>query len=148
MTLWLYLAASVGLGVALAVQPLLNAMLARSIGSPYGAAAISIFVAMIGGLAILLVAGRGEITRATLGAVPWWVYLAGVVGTAFVAGGVVIAPVTGALLFFLCVIAGQLGGAAIADHLGAFGLEVRPLSLARLAGIGLVLAGVVLVRNG
>lgn len=148
MTIWLYLTASMALGVAIALQPLLNAVLARAIGSPYGAAGISIVVALIGAVVIMAVAGRGDMSRANLTAVPWWVYLAGFAGTAFVAGGVVIAPVTGALLFFLCVIAGQLFGAAIADHLGAFGLEVRPVSLARLAGIGLVLAGVVLVRNG
>jgi len=148
MTLWLYLVASIALGVVIAMQPLMNAVLARAIGSPYGAAGISIAVALVGAIAIMAVAGRGDMSRANLVAVPWWIYLAGFAGTAFVAGGVVIAPVTGALLFFLCVIAGQLFGAAIADHLGAFGLEVRPVSLARLAGIGLVLAGVVLVRNG
>ncbi len=148
MTIWLYLAASLALGVVLALQPLMNAVLARAIGSSYGAAGISIFVALLGAIVLMLVAGRGDISRANLAAVPWWVYLAGFAGTAFVAGGVVIAPVTGALLFFLCVIAGQLFGAAIADHLGAFGLEMRPLSMARLAGIGLVLAGVLLVRSG
>jgi uncharacterized membrane protein YdcZ (DUF606 family) len=54
---------------------------------------------------MLAVAGRGDMSRATLASVPWWVYLAGFVGTVFVAGGVVIAPVTGALVFFVCVVA-------------------------------------------
>lgn len=148
MILWLYLVAALALGAIVALQPLMNAVLARSIGSPSGAAGISIFVAMIGAVVLVLVAGRGEMTRATLGAVPWWIYLAGFIGTAFVAGGVVIAPVTGALLFVLCVVAGQLVGATLADHFGAFGLEVRPISLARIAGLGLVLAGVLLVRGG
>jgi transporter family-2 protein len=136
------------LGVLLAMQPLMNAVLARAIGSPYGAASISILVAFLGALAMILVTGRGDTSRAALASVPWWIYLAGFAGTAFVAGGVVIAPVTGALLFFLCVIAGQLLGATLADHIGAFGLDIRPASLTRLAGIALVLAGVVLVRTG
>jgi transporter family-2 protein len=148
MTLWLYLAAALVLGVLIAVQPLMNAVLARAIGSPFGAAAISILVAFMGALVMILVTGRGDTSRAALAAVPWWIYLAGLIGTIFVAGGVVIAPVTGALLFVLCVVAGQLLGAMVADHVGAFGLDVRPASLARLAGLALVLAGVVLVRRG
>jgi transporter family-2 protein len=148
MTLWLYLAAALVLGALIAMQPLMNAVLARATGSPFGAAAISILVAFMGAMVMILVTGRGDTSRAALASVPWWIYLAGLTGTAFVAGGVVIAPVTGALLFFLCIIAGQLLGATLADHFGAFGLDIRPTSLPRLAGIALVLAGVVLVRSG
>jgi transporter family-2 protein len=148
MTLWLYLAAALVLGVLIAMQPLMNAVLARATGSPFGAAAISILVAFMGAMVMILVTGRGDTSRAALASVPWWIYLAGLTGTAFVAGGVVIAPVTGALLFFLCIIAGQLLGATLADHFGALGLDIRPTSLPRLAGIALVLAGVVLVRSG
>jgi transporter family-2 protein len=79
--------------------------------------------------------------------VPWWIYLAGFAGTLFVAGGVVIAPHR-AQLFFISVIAGQLIGAALADHFGLFGLAVRSLSLERVLGLVLVLGGALLVRRG
>lgn len=148
MYIWIYLAAAVALGIVVAVQPLLNAILARATGSPITAATISILVAFLGSLVLFGLGDRGDTSRAALATVPWWVYLAGLIGTAFVAGGVVIAPVTGALLFFLCVVGGQLLGAALADHFGAFGLDIRPLSPTRLAGLALVLAGVVLVRQG
>jgi transporter family-2 protein len=143
-----YMLAATVLGVLVALQPLANAVLARAIGSPYGAAAISIAIAFVGAIAMIGVTGRGEISRATLAAVPWWVFLAGFVGTVFVAGGVVIAPVTGALIFFACVVAGQLGGAMLADHFGWLGVPVRPISLARIAGLALVLGGAVLVQRG
>ncbi len=148
MPLFIYLGAAILLGVAIAMQPLINTILARATGSPISAATISILVAFLGALVLFAAGDRGDTSRAALASVPWWVYLAGLIGTAFVAGGVIIAPVTGALLFFLCVIGGQLLGAALADHIGAFGLEVRPISLARLAGLALVLAGVILVRRG
>jgi transporter family-2 protein len=95
-----------------------------------------------------LLTGTGEMSRATLSTVPWWVFLAGFVGTVFVAGGVVIAPVIGGLLFFACVIAGQLLGATLADHLGLFGLDVRPVSALRLLGIALVLGGALVAQRG
>ena len=79
---------------------------------------------------------------------PWWIFLAGFIGALFVAGGVVIAPVTGAPALLRPVIAGQLLGATLADHFGLFGLAVRPLSLERALGLALVLAGALLVQRG
>jgi transporter family-2 protein len=148
MPILAYLVAAAALGVIIAFQPLANAILARAIGSPYGAAGISIAIAALGAALLVAVAGRGEISRATLASVPWWVYLAGFAGTLFVAGAVVIAPVTGALLFFICVVTGQLLGAALADHFGLMGLDLRPVSLTRLAGLALVIGGAVLVQLG
>jgi bacterial/archaeal transporter family-2 protein len=146
--LWGYMIAAMLVGALVSTQPPLNAILARSIGSPYGAAAISIAIAFACALAMLLVTGRGDMSRATLASVPWWVYLAGTVGTIFVASGAVMAPVTGALLFFACVVAGQLVGALLADHFGAFGLAIRPISATRLLGLALVLGGAILVQRG
>ena len=64
------------------------------------------------------------------------------------AGSVVIAPITGAVVFFVCVVAGQLIGATLADHFGMFGLTFRQVSVTRLIGLALVLAGVVLAQSG
>lgn len=143
-----YMAAAMIVGAMVSTQPSLNAILARSVGSAYGAAVISIFVAFCCGILLAAATGAGNISRATLGAVPPWVYLAGVVGALFVASGPVIAPAIGALLFFVCIVAGQLFGAAVADHFGAFGLQVRELSPLRAAGLALVLAGAILVNRG
>jgi transporter family-2 protein len=148
VSIWIAMAAAVLLGVLVTLQPLMNAILSRAIGSPYGATAISILVAGIGAVAVVAVTGRGDMSRATLASVPWWVYLAGFIGTVFVLGGVVLAPVTGALLFFICVIAGQLAGAMLADHFGLLGLPLRPASLARMLGVALVLGGAILVQRG
>ena len=148
MAIAYYLAVAVVMGVLVSFQPLMNAVLARAIGSPFGAAAISLVTAGLGGVIIATVAGRGDLSRATLAAVPWWIFLAGLIGALFVAGGVIIAPVIGAQLFFISVIAGQLLGATLADHFGLFGLAVRPLSLERALGLALVLAGALLVQRG
>jgi transporter family-2 protein len=148
MAILFYLAAAVAMGVLVSFQPLMNATLARAIGSPFGAAAVSLVVAGLGGIAIAAVAGRGDLSRATLASVPWWIFLAGLIGSLFVAGGVLIAPVTGAQLFFISVVGGQLLGATLADHFGLFGLAVRPLSLERATGLALVLCGALLVRRG
>jgi transporter family-2 protein len=143
-----YMLAAIVVGTLIAAQPPLNAILARAVGNAFGATAISIAVAFITILVLLLFTGSGNITRESLASVPWWVYLAGTVGAIFVGSGVVIAPVTGALVFFVCIVAGQLLGSLLADHFGAFGLQVREVSLWRLAGLGLVLTGAVMVSRG
>ena len=148
MVIAIYLLAAVVMGMLVSFQPLMNAVLARAIGSPWGAAAISLVVAGAGGVALALVAGRGDMSRAALAGVPSWVFFASLIGSLFVAGGVVIAPVTGAQLFFISAIAGQLLGATLADHFGLFGLAARPLSLERTLGLALVLAGALVVRRG
>lgn len=143
-----FMLAAILVGAIVSTQPAMNAILARAIGSAIGASAISIAVAFISVLIVVALVGAGRMNVATLGTVPWWIYLAGVAGAIFVVGGVVIAPVTGTLIFFVCIIAGQLIGSAVTDHFGAFGLEVRQISVSRIAGIILVLLGAILAARG
>jgi transporter family-2 protein len=147
MQLLPYMFAAIVVGTMVSAQPPLNAILSRSVGSAFGATAIQIFVALCCALLVLFITGSGEISRRTLTAVPWWAYLGGVFGAIFVASGVVIAPVTGALVFFVCIVAGQLLGSMLADHFGAFGLQVREISLPRVIGLAMVLAGAILVSR-
>jgi transporter family-2 protein len=56
------------------------------------------------------------------------------------------APKIGIALFVAGVTAGQLGGALAFDHVGAFGLDVHHANFARIGGLGVVLAGVLIVR--
>jgi transporter family-2 protein len=56
-------------------------------------------------------------------------------------------PRLGIGLFLAAVIAGQLAGGVLLDHIGAFGATPRPLDPARLVGIGVLLLGVALVRG-
>jgi transporter family-2 protein len=144
-----YMIVATVLGALVTLQPLLNAILARAIGSPYGATTVAIFLAGIFGLIFITLRGNGgDISFKTLTSVPWWVYLTSVIGVLFVAGGVVIAPITGAFIFFVCVIGGQLIGSAMMDHFGSFGLPVRELSIQRIMGLVLVLSGAILVSRG
>ena len=143
-----YMLAAIALGALVSAQPPLNAILSRAVGSAYGASVVSVCVALLTILVISAVMGRGQITPAALVGVPWWVYLAGVVGALYVAAGVVVAPVTGALLFFVCIVAGQLLGAMMLDHWGAFGLRVREISGFRVLGFALVMSGALMVLRG
>jgi bacterial/archaeal transporter family-2 protein len=144
----LYIAVAIGIGACLSLQPAVNAAMARSLGSPMLAASISIAISLLVVILVWATWSRGDGDLSQVRELPWWIVVGGIVGVLFVAGGVLVAPVLGVALFFVCVVTGQLLGSTLADQLGAFGMEVRPVSLMKLLGLGLVLAGAALVRSG
>ncbi|MFT5893158.1 MAG: transporter family-2 protein [bacterium] len=144
---WIAVGLSVLLGAVFSQQPVINGAIARASGSLIAASVFSVFITLCCLLA-LLPFSVGSLRSDVLSTLPWWSVLGGLIGVGIVAGGAFLAPILGAALFFVCLVAGQLFGSAIADHLGAFGLPVRPLSGARAIGLLLVFSGAWLVHRG
>lgn len=93
----------------------------------------------------LLVVGFGSwrsISLPALASLPSWVWLGGLLGACHVVISMQAIPVTGVAAFLVLVIAGNLIGASIYDHFGAFGVTERPFGAGRLTGLMLVLIGV------
>ena len=126
------------MGILVSLQPPINAAMARTLGSSVLAGLVSIAISLVLVLFIWLAWGRGEGDLTQVSALPWWVYIGGIVGAIFVVGSIVSAPVLGVALFFVCVVTGQLLFAAVVDHMGAFGVDVKPINLTKLAGLALV----------
>lgn len=142
-----YAIVAVGIGVAISFQPPINATMARILGSPLLATAISISISLIVVVPIWLTWGKAGGDLSQISMLPWWVIIGGVIGVIYLVGSIITAPVLGVALFFICVVAGQLIGSSIIDQLGAFGLAVKPINTMKLIGTGLVLLGAVLVQN-
>lgn len=71
----------------------------------------------------------------------------GMLAAPYLIGASFLAPRLGIGLVLGAIIAGQLGGAVVLDHLGAFGADRRPVDALRLVGVGVLMLGVVLVRG-
>lgn len=134
-------------GGMVAIQAPTNAMLAKAGGSPILAALISFTV---GTVALLLVwpATPNRPGPAAFAGLPWYAWIGGLYGAMFVAVAAYAAPKIGIASLITIGIAGQIAVALLLDHFGALGLPRDPISLARVAGAALVIAGVVLVRRG
>lgn len=141
-----YLLAAVILGAMVSMQPPVNAQIAAILGSPILAATCSLVISLVVILAGRLVLDHASIGWPHLGALPWWALIGGVVGALFVVGSLVLAPNVGVAAFFVFVVLGQLTGAALIDHLGAFGAPPVPITWPRLLGIFLVFAGAALTQ--
>ena len=106
-----YIVVAVSIGILVSLQPSINAVMARELSSSLLASTISITVSFC--LIVLawrlLGKGGGEISH--IRHLPWWIVFGGVAGMVFVVGGVMVAPVLGFALFFVCIIGGQVLGA-------------------------------------
>lgn len=134
-------------GVCSAMQPPTNAMILRASGSPLNAALVSFAVgtlALI--LACLVLRDRPDLDAAA--AAPWYAWIGGLYGVVFVASAAYATPRMGVASTLTLLIAGQAVAALAIDHWGGFGVTRHLVSPIRLVGMGLVVAGVLLVRLG
>jgi transporter family-2 protein len=134
-------------GGMIALQAPTNVMLARAGGSPILAALISFSVGTASLAAVWLASGSRPGAAAFAG-LPWYAWLGGVYGAIYVAVAAFAAPRIGLASLITLGVAGQILMALWLDHVGALGLPRTPVSLARIGGAILVVAGVVLVRRG
>jgi bacterial/archaeal transporter family-2 protein len=72
--------------------------------------------------------------------------MGGLGGAVSVLLAVVLAARLGALLLSAAGILGQLGASLLIDHYGWFGMPIQRATPARLIGVALLAAGVVLIR--
>lgn len=134
-------------GMLAAVQAPTNALLGRSLNSPINAAFVSFLVGTLT-LGVVCLMMRVKPDFGSLAAQPAYLWLGGVYGAVFVAAATFAAPRLGVAATMTLFVAGQLVASLMIDHVGAFGVPVRPVNLTRLAGLFLVFGGVVLVRRG
>jgi transporter family-2 protein len=139
--------AAIAIGACLSLQPPINAAMGRTLGSPLLAAVFSIAISLVVVVPVWLTVGHGAGDLGRVTSLPWWVLIGGAIGVVFVAGSVIVAPVLGIALFFVCVVAGQLLGATLVDHTGAFGVPTKPFNALKLIGLALVLLGAALVQR-
>lgn len=142
-----HLIAALAIGACVALQPAINAVMARTLGSPFLASVVSIAISLAVVVPVWLTVGHGAGDLGQVRMLPWWVVLGGAVGVVFVAGSVIVGPSLGLALFFVCVVAGQLVGATLVDHFGGFGVRPKPVNAMKLLGIVLVLIGAALVQR-
>jgi len=132
--------------MAIAAQALINWRLGSWAGNPILAATISFGVGFAALLAVLLTQPVGTLRQHTLGGAPWWAWIGGALGAFYIVMSIYMVPRIGAAALLSAVVLGQLTFSLLADHFGFFGVNAHPITLPRLAGTVLVIAGVVMVR--
>ena len=132
-------------GAAVPVQFAVNSELRGVVGGTITAAAISFLVGAIALGVRVLVAREGVPSLSDAASAPWWAWIGGLLGAFYVAASIILTPRLGAANTVAFVLAGQVLASIVLDQFGLLNLPVHPVSLARLGGAALVIAGVFVV---
>ncbi len=129
-------------GIAVAMQPSINARLARNMGN-FESSLVSFAVGTLALLVVVLIFGRGSLRG--VGTASWWELTGGFLGAYFVTMTIIAVPRLGTAAVMAIAITGQLITGALLDQYGAFGLRQVPLTPLRGIGILLLCLGASLV---
>ena len=133
-------------GIGIPVLAALNAQLGSRIGSPAAAATV-LFVVALCVTTVTMLLTTGAASLANVPVQPKYLLLGGFLVAFYVLSVTRIAPRFGVGNAVFCVLLGQMLAASVIDHFGLFGAVVRPLSLIRASGIGLMALGVLLIQR-
>lgn len=141
------LAAALVAGAAIPFQAGANAMLGRLLGHPLWATMVSLAVSVALAVPVMLAFKVPVPSFATAAATgPWWIWIGGAAGVVYVTAALLLAPKMGAASFVVAVIGGQMVASLVIDHFGLMGFVQRPASLARVAGLVLIVTGLVVTQ--
>ncbi|WP_209124127.1 DMT family transporter [Alkalihalobacillus sp. BA299] len=128
-------------GLLISIHGVVNSVGAKAIGLPTMIAWFSIIQAIPAIIFILLKRPSMGISGSLVQGFKWYLF-SGLIGITIVTIITLSISQIGALTAFVLVVLGQVIGAAIADHFGLFGVEVKPVSVMRIVSILIILAGV------
>jgi transporter family-2 protein len=141
-------ALAVLIGAGLSVQVGLNSQLRQQFGDP-GLAALGNFLVGTVALLVYLTLTRAAWPSAeTLRGIPSTQWLGGLLGATYVAVSALLGARLGSATLLALIVAGPLLMSLVLDHYGWLGFEPHAMNGWRLAGVALLVVGVVLVvRN-
>jgi transporter family-2 protein len=144
---WLLFAIVAGAG--LPIQGAINAQLRLDLQAPVTVGAFSFVVATAAMALVLLVrqavSSAPRPRAAPLRQVPWWGWIGGLVGAMYVTSVFLLIPVIGTAPTVALTVAGQQLASLVVDRYGLLRLPRRPIVPTRLAGVALLLVGVLLL---
>jgi bacterial/archaeal transporter family-2 protein len=143
---FLFYIGAVCAGISLAVQQVLNSNLRMQIGSPWWAGATSYLVGTVAMLTVAISVDGVRSLGPMIARVQGFTWIGGLLGSIFIGTVILVVPRLGAATTLALVVVGQLSTAVIMDHFGFLGITQHLLSPSRVAGVLLLIGGVVLVR--
>ena len=135
-------------GAVVPFQSAINANLTRGLGHPLWATFASLLLSVLVLLPIILALRLPLPSLGFISKAPLWMWTGGAFGVVFISLALVLLPKLGASGFIALALAGQVVASLVLDHFGWFGLVQQQVTLPRLLGALLLIAGVVLIQFG
>ena len=144
---WLIYILAIAAGAANPFQSGANAELNKQLGQPLWAGLFVYASGFLGILLLQLVFGHSFHSSTTLGQIRWWAWAGGLISIGSTMAGLMLAQRLGSGVFTGLSITAALATSIVLDQFGWLGFKQHSASPARLAGCGLLIAGVWLVAR-
>ena len=144
---WILLLLALVAGMCAPTQFAVNATLRGVLGGPALAAAVSFFVGTIALVVAALVVRESLPQTGVVSNAPWWVWTGGLLGAFYVLASILLTPRLGAATTIGFYLAGQVAASIAIDHFGLIRVPVHEVSIPRIIGAALIVAGVALVQR-
>ncbi len=133
-------------GVVLPIQAGMNSKLAKAGGSALYASLISFAVGICALIIYILVTSQ-QVSFKGLKEAPAYAWVGGILGAFYVSIIVLVFPKIGPGLTFGLVVAGQLITSMVMEHFQILGAHHHPISFGRIAGMLLIVGGVIIMKR-
>jgi transporter family-2 protein len=133
-------------GAFIPVMAILNGRLGKSMGEALHASVILFGVGFLFCLTVALVLTKSLPHATDLANAKPIEYLGGFIVGFYVISATLLAPRIGLANFIVCAVSAQIIISVVIDHFGLLGAMVRPVSMTRLIGIGLLIAGIIVTQ--
>ena len=134
-------------GAVFPTQAALNSQMTKFVGHPVLAALLSFLSGLIGLFLYALIARLPLSSLLQAKNAPWYVWFAGLLGAFYISTVIVLIPRLGFALTFGLIVAGQMAVSLLFDHYGILHTPIREISVGRIIGALLLIAGVILIRK-
>lgn len=142
-----YFVIAVFAGMLLPVQAGMNSELRRHLGQPVHAVLVNFTVGAIVMILATLVVAKPFVGMGKAMGTPWWAWMGGAIGAAFVLMATITAPKLGAVGLLIAAVAGQMLSSIVIDHIGGLNFPVHHITPGRICGLLLIVGGIVLVQR-
>ncbi|HWA35889.1 MAG TPA: DMT family transporter [Cyclobacteriaceae bacterium] len=144
---FIYLVLALITGALIPVQAATNTVFSKSIGNPYITGLMVFIVGLIGMIVFILLSRTPLPARQQLVSAPMYGYLGGIIVATYVVMITILTPRIGVGPAIALIVTGQIICAVTIDHFGFFNVAVRQVSIARIAGVLMMIGGIYLVMK-
>jgi transporter family-2 protein len=125
----------------------MNGQLNKSMVNPWLASAVSFALITFFFASVFLILPHPLPTARDLASMPWWAVIGGLVGAVQVYAGLTLVNRVGTGMFVGLTVTAALVTSLMVDHFGWFRMQVHPISIWRVLGGLLMVAGVALISR-
>ncbi len=141
----LFIILGITTGGFIPLQTSINSQLRNKVKTPFLSSLISFLVGTVFLLILSISTGAGiPLLNGSLSALPWWGYLGGIIGMICLTINIFLLPVLGSVQTVIIPMVGQILMSVVIDNFGWFHAKTSPMSLTKLLGLILVIAGIMI----